>query len=147
MLAQHYRRLVRTSAVYDLIATAAFATPWTFQLVHQLLGQVSPLPAFEPLHVLFANMLGSIVVVWSILRIRHPEPLYGLYDAFARVLFFTWQLYYLLAMQGAPLVWLFAVPELTFGLLQGYGYWLLRKVQTGTPTQCKVVKHFAATPA
>jgi hypothetical protein len=122
---QTYRRWVRASAAYDLIVTAAFATPWTFHLLHQALGQFTPLPPFEPLHVLFANMLGSIVVVWSILRLRQPEPIYGLYDAVARLLFFSWQLYYLLAMNGAPIVWLFAVPELGFGLLQGYGYWML----------------------
>ncbi len=117
-----YRRWVRASAAYDLIATAAFATPWTFLLVHQALGRFTPLPPFEPLHVLFANMLGSIVVVWSVLRLRHPEPIYGLYDAVARLLFFSWQLYYLLAMNGVAIVWLFAVPELGFGLLQAGGY-------------------------
>ena len=69
MFEHRYRQLVRTSAIYDLVATAAFATPWTFQLVHQTLGLISPLPDFKPLHGFFANLLGSIVVVWSILRI------------------------------------------------------------------------------
>ncbi len=147
MLPVLYKRLVRTSAVYDLVVTAAFATPWTFHLVHQILGRISPLPAFEPTHVLFANLLGSIVVVWSILRIRNPQPIFGLYDSFARVLFFTWQIYYLLVMNGAGIVWLFAVPEITFGVLQGYGYWLLHKVNTGTPTKCRVVAHFASVEA
>ena len=52
MLLNRYKQLVRASAVYDLVVTAAFATPWTFQVVHQLLGQISPLPVFEPLHQL-----------------------------------------------------------------------------------------------
>ena len=56
------------------------------------------------------------------LRLRHPEPIYGLYDAVARLLFFSWQLYYLLAMNGVAIVWMFAVPELGFGLLQAGGY-------------------------
>lgn len=145
MLLKIYRRLVRSSAVYDLLATVAFATPWTFQIVHPLLSKLSPLPPFEPLHVLFANLLGSLVVAWAVLRIRNPRPVYGLYDSVTRGLFFTWQMYYLLAMNGAPIVWLFAIPELVLGLVQSYGYWVLRRVRTGSPTTCKVVKYFAAT--
>lgn len=144
MLSVYYRRLVRTSAIYDLIATTAFATPWTFQLVHRLLGQFSPLPAFEPLHVLIANLLGSIVVVWSVLRVWNPQPVFGLFDAVARGLFFTWQVYYLLAMDGAAVVWFFAAFEFAFGVAQGYGYWLLHKVRTGAPTNCRIVQRLAA---
>jgi hypothetical protein len=124
-----YRRLVRASAIYDLIATASFVTPWTFALTHQMFSQLGPMPAFEPMHVLFANLLGSIVVVWSVLRVRNPDPVYGLYDTAARALFFTWQLYYLLAMNGTPLVWLFVGPEFAFGLAQGWGYWRLRQAE------------------
>lgn len=143
MLSVKYRQLVRSSAIYDLVATAAFATPWTFHIVHQMLGQLSPLPAFEPLHVLLANLLGSIVIVWSLLRIWNPQPIFGLFDTAARTLFFIWQLYYLLVMNGASIVWFFAAFEFAFGLSQGYGYWLLHKVQSGTPTNCKVVRYFA----
>lgn len=125
MTLQQYRKIIRASAIYDLLVTAGFATPWTFQLVHQMLGQFSPLPTFEPLHVLFANLLGSIVVVWAILRIRDPQPIFGLYDAAGRGLFFTWQLYYLLAMNGTGLVWGFAAFELAFGFVQALAYWRL----------------------
>jgi hypothetical protein len=147
MLLQNYRRLVRTSALYDLVATASFVTPWTFAITHRMLSSFSSLPPFEPLHVLFANLLGSIVVVWSVLRVLNPDPVYGLYDTFARFLFFTWQLYYLLVMSGASVVWLFAGPELMFGVLQAYGYWLLRKVQAGSPSTCRVVRHFSEAAA
>lgn len=139
-----YKQLVRVSAVYDLVVTAAFATPWTFHAVHQLLGQISPLPAFEPLHVLFANLLGSIVVVWSLLRIRDPQPVFGLFDSFARGLFCTWQVYYLVGMDGSPIVWVFAVFEFAFGVIQAYGYWLVCKVRSGAPTRCRVIQHFVA---
>lgn len=119
-----YRRLVRSSAIYDLIVTAPFATPWTFVWVHGLLGQWSPLPEFQDTHLLFANLLGSLVVVWAGLRIWRPEPLFGLTDAVARGLFFTWQVYFLL--QGAAsFIALFAAFELAFGLAQAWGYWRL----------------------
>ena len=36
------RRIVRASAIYDLLLTPAFATPWTFALAH---GQISSLNA------------------------------------------------------------------------------------------------------
>jgi hypothetical protein len=143
MLATRYRRLVRASAIYDLLATAAFATPWTFAIVTGQLGKLTPLPPFEPLHVLFANLMGSLVVVWAVLRIREPRPIFGLFDAFGRGLFFTWQMHYLLVMNGSPILWLFAIPELALGLLQGYGYWILHKVRTASPTRCRVVRHFA----
>jgi hypothetical protein len=144
MLTAKYQRLVRASAIYDLVVTAGFATPWTFALVHDVLGRLSHLPSFEPVHVLFANLLGSIVVVWSVLRIRSPQPIFGLYDSVARALFLTWQLYYLVAMNGAPIVWFFAVFEFAFGLAQGYGYWLERKASSGAPSNCWLVRRLAA---
>lgn len=146
MFKDRYRFLVRASAVYDLIATAAFATPWTFAIVHRLLSSLSPLPDFAPLHVLFANLLGSIVIVWSIIRVRDPQPIYGFYDSIARGLFAVWQLYYLLAMNGSPIVWYFAAAEIAFGIGQGYGYWLLRKIESRQPTNCKVIHRFASAP-
>ncbi len=126
-----YKQLVRASAIYDLVVTAGFATPWTFHIVHQLLGTISPLPAFEPIHVLFANLLGSIVVVWAILRVRDPQPIFGLFDSFARGLFFIWQMYYLIAMDGSPIIWVFAAFEFAFGAAQAYGYTLIRGKNSG----------------
>lgn len=117
-----YRRLVQASAVYDLLATAAFATPWSFAWLHGLLSQWQPLPPFEPMHVLMANLMGSVVLVWSVVRLRHPLPVMGLYDGVARALFGAWQLYYLLVAGGVPLVAMFTVFELGFGVAQLAGY-------------------------
>ncbi|MCD4529773.1 MULTISPECIES: hypothetical protein [Pseudomonas] len=119
-----YRRLVRASAWYDLIVTAAFATPWTFAAVHDVLLSITQaldlpgeLPVFAPMHVLMANLLGSIVCVWAVVRIRDPQPIYGRYDAAGRFLFATWQLYALL--QGASaLLWVFLFFEGAWGVLQ-----------------------------
>lgn len=124
-----YRKLVRASGVYDLVMTAAFATPWTFVLLHQSLGSIWTLPPVEPLQMLFANLLGSVVLVWSVLRVRHPLPAYGLYDTVARFLFLSWQLHYLINMGGASFVWFLSFFELAFGIAQGYGYLLLRKTR------------------
>jgi len=119
-----YRRLVRGSAWYDLIVTAAFVTPWSFAVLHGRLTGVSQafdlpgaLPAFEPMHMLMANLLGSIVCVWAVLRIRDPQQVFGRYDAVGRFLFAAWQLYALLHGASSLLV-VFLAFELAWGVAQ-----------------------------
>ena len=118
-----FRRLVRASALYDVVMTAAFVTPWTFLLMREHLSAINlglggaPLPVFEPLHLLISSMMGSVVMVWSVLRMLDPQPRFGRYDAAARYLFSTWMAWALL-VTGQPLLWLFLVPELAFGLAQ-----------------------------
>jgi len=122
------RRLVRASALYDLILTAGFATPWTFALVHGQLSSLnvalggSALPAFTPFHLLFACLMGSVVLVWSVLRILEPSTRLGRFDGAARFLFTLWMAWCLHAT-GAPLLWLFIVPEFAWGVAQ---WWPVR---------------------
>lgn len=121
---EHYRRLIRASAWYDLIVTAAFATPWSFAALHGFLSNVShawnlpgAFPPFESMHMLMANLLGSIVCVWAVLRIRDPQRAFGRYDAAGRLLFSTWQAYAL--MHGASFLLVgFLLMELLWALLQ-----------------------------
>ena len=118
-----FLRFVRASGWYDLIVTLPFATPWTFALLHQGLSLlahalgIGSLPAFEPAHLLMANLMGSVVCVWSVLRIRQPSVALGRYDAVARSLFAAWQAY-ALASGATLLVVPFLVAEIGFGLLQ-----------------------------
>jgi hypothetical protein len=108
-----YRRLVRASAGYDLVATAAFATPWTYELIRKALA----LPAGDATTVMYANLMGSLVIVWAMLRLIDPRPVLGLYDGVARILFATWEAYG--ATHGATgLLWGFFAVELVFGILQ-----------------------------
>jgi hypothetical protein len=121
--AASFRRIVFASAVYDLLLTAPFATPWSFAFAHAQLSALNvqmggaALPAFLPFHVLFACLLGSVVLVWSVLRLRAPLQHYGRYDGAARLLFSTWMAWALL-QTGAPLLWLFLVPEFAWCLAQ-----------------------------
>ena len=118
-----FRRVVRASAIYDVLMTAAFATPWTFLLLREHLSAVNvslggvPLPLFEPLHLLIGSLFGSVVMVWSVLRMLDPQPRFGRYDAAARYLFSLWMAWALL-VTGQPVLWLFIVPELAWGLAQ-----------------------------
>lgn len=125
-----YRRLVRASAWYDLLVSAPFATPWTFALLHGALSAVASrwglpgeLPAFAALPMLMANLMGTLVCVWAILRIRHPEARLGRYDMVARMIFTFWQAYAL--AQGASWVILpFLLIEFAWGVAQA---WPVRK--------------------
>jgi hypothetical protein len=84
---------------YDLVVTAGFATPWTYALLHGALSSLGGalglgvLPARDPVQTLYANLMGSVVVVWALLRIVKPLPVHGLLDGVARTLFATWQAY------------------------------------------------------
>lgn len=118
-----FRKIVFGSALYDVIVTAPFATPWSFATAHAQLSAINqtlgaaPLPEFTPFHILFACLLGSVVLVWAALRLRDPQPRYGRYDAVARLLFTTWMIWTLTAT-GAPLLWLFILPEFVWGVAQ-----------------------------
>ena len=118
-----FRRLVRASAIYDVLMTGAFATPWTLLLLRDQLSGInvqlggSPLPAFAPFHLLIGCLLGSVVLVWSVLRIADPQPRFGRYDAAARYLFSLWMGWALL-VTNQPVLWLFIVPELAWGVAQ-----------------------------
>jgi hypothetical protein len=118
-----FRKIVLGSAVYDLLVTAPFATPWSFAFAHVQLDGINQqlggaaLPAFAPFHVLFACLLGSVVLVWALLRISDPQQRFGRFDGIARLLFSTWMIW-TLAVTGAPLLWLFIVPEIAWGVAQ-----------------------------
>ena len=119
-------RVIRASAAYDVIATAAFALPWTapFALdslrgVHESLGLSGALPQpHEVFTILFANLLGSIVLVWSVLRWAKPSLTLGAADTAARALFSAWMLTAVLS-GASTVVLVFLVPEVLWGIVQG----------------------------
>jgi hypothetical protein len=135
-----YLKIVRASAWYDLLLTAPFATPWTFAMAHAQLSAINQslgggaLPAFSPFHVLFACLMGSVVLVWSVLRLSMRDARLGRYDGAARFLFASW-MGWTLAATGAPLLWLFVLPEFAWGVAQ----WLpvaKAAAQDGSNTAC-----------
>lgn len=118
------RRIVRASALYDLIVTAAFMTPWTaaavfggFAALSQALALERPVPVLDVTSLLLANLLGSVVVVWSLWRLSHPSRQIGHFDALARALFAAWQVY--AVAHGASFLLLgFTLMEGVFGMAQ-----------------------------
>ncbi|CAM4173549.1 hypothetical protein [Roseateles saccharophilus] len=118
-----FLRVVWLSALYDLVVTAPFATPWTFELsraqlsaVNQSLGGPA-LPGFATVQTLFALLMGSLVLVWAVLRLRGATLRLGRYDAAGRLLFSLW-MGWAWAQGGLPVLALFLVPELAWAVLQ-----------------------------
>lgn len=118
-----YRRFYRLSAWYDLLVTWALATPPTLALLWQGFGRLHgalglpQLPDLSVYAILFANFLGSVVIVWSLVRLHLDDPRLGRYDAVARYLFSAWMIAALL--NGAsPVLWAFLIVELSFGVAQ-----------------------------
>lgn len=142
MTLNRYLKLVQISAAYDLIVTGAFALPLIasftvvqLQQLHRVLGLSGDFPAFSPMHMLFVQLLGSLVVVWSMLRILKPQALFGLCDATGRALFSLHMATALFLSNGSELIWLFLIPEAAFGVAQFAGYWLLNQHQSGNTLQ------------
>lgn len=125
---------MRYSAIYDVVMTFGFAFPvlvvWNIGLfadVHVQYAFSGSIPEFLPIHLFFVNLLGSLVLVWSGIRIYRPCVMFGLYDSFARFLFSFNMLYYLLIHDVTGILWVMFVPELTWGIIQFIGYFCLRK--------------------
>ncbi|MGE6385583.1 hypothetical protein ACQKEN_07935 [Pseudomonas sp. NPDC078416] len=126
--------IVKSSAIYDLVVTAGFMTPWTaawvltgFATLSGALALERPVPVLDVSGMLFANLLGSVVVVWSLWRLAQPSRRVGLYDALARTLFATWQLY--AVAQGASVLILgFTVFEVLFAVAQVWPISAVRQV-------------------
>jgi len=118
-----YTWLVRASAAYDILMTGALATPWTLPLAHGLTSHLNgqlggaALPAFAPFHMFIGGLLGSVVLVWSFLRLRAPSLLLGRHDGVARFLFSGWMVWGLVHAD-APVLWLLLVPEFAWGVAQ-----------------------------
>lgn len=64
-----------------------------------------------------ANLLGSIVTVWAVLRLRATQAAFGRYNAAGRFMLAAWQLY-ALAHGAHSITWGFFAIEVAFGIAQ-----------------------------
>lgn len=119
------RRILRAGALYDLVVTLPFATPFTAKLVldamralHVGLGLSGGAPPeFTPTHLLFVAFFGTVVTSWSYLRLRtHARVVFAL-DTVGRAFFSTWMLVTLLG-GGSLVVLPFLVLELALCVAQ-----------------------------
>ena len=118
-----YLRITRASALFDILIVAPFASPWSFLLLYPHLSGLNirmggtMLAPFAPIHVLISCLMGSLVLLWSVRRLLEPSLALGRYDGAGRFMFATWMLW-ALQQGGMPVVWLFLVPELLWGVAQ-----------------------------
>ena len=134
MTTQRYLRIVWFSALYDLLVTALFATPWTARIalghltqLHEALGVGgASLPSFGGAHLFFVTLFGTVVMMWSLLRLHRPRVEHGFVDAMGRLAFSAWMLHALLS--GQSLLFLgFLIPEFAWGIVQLVGYFQTTK--------------------
>ena len=121
-------RVGRAGAIYDLITTAGFATPWTATLVLGVLADVhdrlglpgDPMPTFDTSNLLFVTLFGVIVSLWSVVRITSPVPLLITADTVGRAAFSTFFIWALLNGHSAVVV-AFLIPEASWLVAQALG--------------------------
>ncbi|WP_432513621.1 hypothetical protein [Kineococcus sp. SYSU DK001] len=118
------RRVVRASAGYDLLVTAGFALPVTAPAVlavagraHESLGLAGAVPHPDPFTVMFANLMGGLVVVWAVFRLLRPGAAAGAADVAARA-FFALGMAAALTRGASPLVGGVLVLEVAWAVVQ-----------------------------
>lgn len=124
-------RVLRAGAIYDLVVTAPFATPFTASLVLAAMRAIhdrfalggARLPDFGAPHLLFVSFFGTIVTIWSVLRATSRARVVHTMDTVGRGLFSAWMAWALAGGASRAVVPFLAL-EVAFFLAQG---WALRR--------------------
>lgn len=132
--AKKLEKVQMASAIYDYIAVGIFAFPiiaaWhlgvNLQGLHQAMGFTGDFPAFDPLHLLFANLFGAFAIMWSTLRILKKSPVFGLCDGWLRLYYASLMLLYVAVWNTSVILGVFIVVELFWG---GWQLWLYFALQ------------------
>ena len=117
-------KISRFSAWYDIVVTTAFATPWTFVFLMGAISEIAtrlslPGSVLSPdvFHIFFANLFGTVVVIWSVVRLRLNLSVLARYDAIGRFLFSTWMVVALANGASYILIGLLVI-EFSMGVIQ-----------------------------
>jgi hypothetical protein len=121
-------------AIYDLVVTVGFATPFTAaallqftRWVHEALGLPgTPVPVLGPAELMFVSMFGTAVTMWALARILRPEPRFIAIDTAGRAAFALWMTWALLNGQSTTVV-VFLIGEVLWFALQLSGLLRLRR--------------------
>jgi hypothetical protein len=118
-------RVVRASALYDLITAVGFlpfiapALLSALAALHHRLGLSGAIPDPTDVYtVLFANLMGGLITVWAVLRLLRPSLLTGAADTAGRAVFAV-GMAAALANGASPLVWVMLALEVSWGIVQG----------------------------
>ena len=134
-------RIVRLSALYDLVVTVGSAFSVTAPVIFEELGALhgslglsgsTPDPG-DPFTVMFANLMGSVVTVWALFRIFRPSLEAGVADVGARVLFSLGMLA-ALGQGVSPLVLLMLILEIAWAVVQSVAVLAARRAGSPKPS-------------
>ena len=110
-------RTVRFWAMVDS-GVLALALPYTATLflsaiywLNSLLGGEAVVPAFGAIQMFFVNLSGVLVGVWVVARLMMPIGLMAFIDAVGRTLVALLIVWFVLAQQAPPVLWLFVFTE------------------------------------
>ncbi len=124
-------RITRAGALYDLVATIGFATPWTARATLATLASLhlggAGFSSFDEGQLLFVTLMGTVVTMWSLLRLIRPSRDKLVADTIARAGFALWMCRAVAG--GAPRIALvFAALETAWLIVQAFGLWRYRRV-------------------
>lgn len=128
----NYTKIVRASAIYDLIITTPFMFPPIAKAIiaaAQPIGEAFGLRTELELTAdsfMWISLMASTVTLWSLIRIMTPETRFGLYDGLNRISFSFWFLYYPIAYGASELSYMFLGPEIAWAVVQLWGYWKIK---------------------
>ena len=75
------------------------------------LGGVAEAPVFEPIHLMFVSLMGSLVTLWCMVRILYTQPWMAAVDGWGRLWVGATLVWIILAMGGPPILWMFVFTE------------------------------------
>ncbi len=76
-----------------------------------LIGGTATAPVFEPIHILFVSLTGSLVSVWVIARLLNPAGVLAVVDGWGRLWVGATIVWIIVAMGGPPVLWMFVFTE------------------------------------
>lgn len=101
------------SSVTWSLAIPPFSTYFIASLywMNGLVGGAATAPTFEPIHILFVSLTGSLISVWVLARLLFAAPWMAVVDGWGRLWVGSTMVYILLLMNGPPVLWLFVFTE------------------------------------
>lgn len=120
-----YTSIIKASGIYDILVMIPFALPGVVELtimyishIHNSLSLAGSIPEFSSFHFLFINIMAIVSIVWAVIRVKTPIPLFAWYDTAARTLIASTMLVYLVSYQVTEILWLFFVAEVAWAAFQ-----------------------------
>jgi hypothetical protein len=116
--------IIRAVAGVDFIITLPFAMPglalWLIRVLYSLdihFGFDSIVPSFNPVSLMFVNIMGILGVIWALARIGHPSEELARMDALGRLIVAA-IIIHAITWGATPVLWAFVGTELLGAALQ-----------------------------